>query len=171
MWKKTWEEELQNIVEEQQFLSHQEEFLADLLEDHKAVLEIYGHVEKVISLRGSTPGRTPRSRGIKPLPAEEGHTGLGTVMLEIRGAAVDTERRLKAIEANQKVRQKELSTRSEFEDELSGFVGGKKLKMTGGAEEIERVRQKKADMTLKAMFTGGSSTFSPTGSDSNLPSS
>jgi hypothetical protein len=56
MWKKTWEEELQSIVEEQQFLNHQEEFLADLIEDSKAVEEIYGHVEKVISIRG-TSGR------------------------------------------------------------------------------------------------------------------
>ena len=53
MWKKSWEEELQNIVEEQRFLSHQEEFLADLIEDSKAVKEKYGHVEKVISIRGA----------------------------------------------------------------------------------------------------------------------
>ncbi|CDO69483.1 hypothetical protein BN946_scf184662.g3 [Trametes cinnabarina] len=40
MWKKTWEEEKQNIIEEQQFLQHQEEFLQDLFEDHKAVVEV-----------------------------------------------------------------------------------------------------------------------------------
>jgi chromosome segregation ATPase len=102
MWKKTWEEELQNIVEEQGFLGHQEEFLTDLLEDHKALVDVFGHVDKVISIRGATPGRNIRGRGFKPLPADEGHTGLSTVMMEIRGAAVDPERRMKAIEANQK---------------------------------------------------------------------
>ncbi|KAK7687293.1 hypothetical protein QCA50_009798 [Cerrena zonata] len=164
MWKKTWEEELQNIVEEQQFLTHQEEFLSDLLEDHKAVIEVFGHVEKVISLRGPGGGRKP-GRGYRPPPPEEGHTGLSTVMLEIRSAAVDAERRLKAIAANEKAREKELATRSdEFQAELAGFVEGKKLKMTGGAEEAERVRQKRSENTLKAMFTG-SGTMSPGGSD------
>jgi hypothetical protein len=156
MWKKTWEEELQTLIEEQQFLAHQEEFLNDLLEDHKAVVEIHGHVEKVISLRGTGSGRKI-GRTYKPPPKDEGHTGLSTVMLEIRGAAVDPEKRLKAIAANQKNREKELASKSdEFQAELSGFVGGKKLKMTGGAEEIERVRQKRNDMALKAMFTGNS---------------
>jgi hypothetical protein len=39
---------------------------------------------------------------------------------------------------------------------LYEFVGQKKLKMTGGAEEAERVRQKKSEATLKAMFNGAS---------------
>lgn len=156
MWKKTWEEELQSIVEEQQFLNHQEEFLADLIEDSKAVVEIYSHVEKVISIRGSSGGRGVRGRGYKLPPPDKEHGGLSTVMLEIRGASIDPERRLKAIEASQKNRERELSERADdFEAELKGFVGGKKLKMTGGAEETERVRQHKNDLTLKALFTGG----------------
>lgn len=167
MWKKTWEEELQNIVEEQQFLSHQEEFFSDLLEDHKAVVEVYGHVEKVISLRATGPARVPRNRSFKPPPPDEGHAGLSTVMLELRGASVDPDRRMKAIEANQKSRQKDLANRSEFQDELSGFVGGKKLKMTGGAEEAERVRQRRNELSLKAMFNG---TASPSPDPAALPS-
>src|SRR6266702_213871 len=170
MWKKTWEEELQSIVEEQQFLNHQEEFLADLIEDRKAVTEVYGHVEKVISLRGSSGARGARGRGLKSLvvdreqqPGGPGSTGgLSSVMLEIRGAAVDPERRLKAIEASQKNRERELADRAdEFEEELKGFVGGKKLKMTGGAEEAERVRQAKNELSLKAMFGAGSTAPAP----------
>ncbi|KAK2463672.1 hypothetical protein APHAL10511_004423 [Amanita phalloides] len=180
MWKKTWEEELQNIVEEQQFLTHQEEFLNDMLEDHKAVAEIYGHIEKVISLRNNGPNgssRSSRSRNFRPPPPDEGHGGLSTVMMELRGAAsMDPERRLKAIEANQKNRQKELASRTdELHSELTEFVGQKRLRMTGGAEEIERVRQKKNDMTLKAMLTGsstnGASTSSSFGSDLSNTSS
>ncbi|KZT07366.1 AIP3-domain-containing protein [Laetiporus sulphureus 93-53] len=172
MWKKTWEEELQNIVEEQQFLQHQEEFLSDLLEDQKAVVEVYGHVEKVISLRGSAAARASRSKSFRPPPMDEGHTGLSTVMLEIRGAAVDPERRMKAIAANEKIREKELASRSdEFQSELSGFVGGKKLKMTGGTEETERVRQKRNEQTLKAMFGPSSGTASPMSAPNSMPSS
>lgn len=33
--------------------------------------------------------------------------------------------------------------------------------MTGGAEEAERVRKKRDEMTLKAMFSGGSATPPP----------
>ncbi|KAL4066066.1 actin interacting protein 3-domain-containing protein [Scleroderma citrinum] len=162
MWKKTWEEELQNIVEEQGFLSHQEELLADLLEDHKALSDIFDHVLKVINLRGNTPNRSTRGR-FKPPPTDEGHGGLSTVMMEIRNAAVDPEKRLKAIAANQKNRERELANRSdEFQNELTGFVSGKKLKMTGGAEEAERVRQKRNELALKAMFNastaGGAAT-------------
>ncbi|KAG5647445.1 hypothetical protein DXG03_009375 [Asterophora parasitica] len=171
MWKKTWEEELQNIVEEQQFLTHQEEFLNDLLEDHKAVVEVYGHIEKVISLRGPGPNGAVklRNRSFRPTPPTDGD-GLSNVMLEIRGAAIDPEKRMKAIEANQKNRQKELAVRSadDLHVELYEFVGGKRLKMTGGAEEAERVRQKRSEMTLKAMFTGGSSA-SPPSLSSELP--
>lgn len=172
MWKKTWEEELQNIVEEQQFLGHQEEFMDDLLEDHKALSEVYGHIQKVISIRGTTGSARSRTP-FRPPPMEEGHNGLSTVMLEIRGAAVDPERRLKAIAANQKNREKELASRSdEFQAELNGFVQGKKLKLTGGAEEVERMRQKRNDMALKQMFnTGAAALPSSTQEDKAPPDS
>jgi hypothetical protein len=78
-------------------------------------------------------------------------------MMEIRGAAVDPERRMKAIEANQKNRERELASRSdEFQEELTGFVGGKRLRMTGGAEEVDRVRQRRNELALKAMFNNAS---------------
>ncbi|KAI0628175.1 actin interacting protein 3-domain-containing protein [Trametes polyzona] len=168
MWKKTWEEELQNIVEEQQFLQHQEEFLEDLFEDHKAVVEVFGHVEKVISLRGASSSKR-RVPAFKPPPVEEAHGGLSTVMMEIRTAAVDPERRLKAIAANEKNRERAMANRTdEFQSELSGFVAGKKLRMTGGAEEAERVRKRRDELTLKAMFTGGSTTGAGAGPASPL---
>jgi hypothetical protein len=93
-------------------------------------------------------------------------------MLEIRGAAVDPEKRMKAIEANQKNRQKERAARgdSELHTELTEFVGGKRLKMTGGADEVERVRQKRSEMTLKAMFSNSSTaSSSPPTVNSDLP--
>ena len=132
-----------------------------MLEDHKAVIEVYGHVEKVISLRGSGSGKARGGKVFKPPPPDEGHTGLSTVLLELRGNADGGDRRMKAIEATERNRAKQLQDRSdEFQSELVGFVKDKKLKMTGGAEEVERVRQKRNDMTLKAMFTGGSGTSS-----------
>ncbi|KAF4569903.1 Bud site selection protein 6 [Pleurotus pulmonarius] len=161
MWKKTWAEELQNVVEEQHFLNHQEELLQDLLEDHKALSDVYGHVEKVISLRSAAPAK---SRGLfRPPPPDENAGGVTAVMMEIRGAPIDPEKRMKAIEASQKNRQREMASRatSELHNELGEFVGQRKLKMTGGAEEAERVRKKRDEMTLKAMFSGGSATPPP----------
>lgn len=164
MWKKTWEEELQNIVEEQQFLSYQEEFMNDLSEDHKALTEVFGHIEKVISLRSTTGSARARFR---PPPMEEGHNGLSTVMLEVRSAAVDPERRLKAIAASEKNREKERANQAdEFQAELNGFVQGKKLKLTGGAEEVERIRQKRNELAIKQLYNQGSQAGPPTQTES-----
>ena len=38
----------------------------------------------------------------------------------------------------------------EFEEELKGFVGNKKLKNSGGVEEVERLRQARDRENLKA---------------------
>ena len=76
------------------------------------------------------------------------------MMLEIRSADVNPEKRLKAIEASQKNRNRELADRTgEFEEEPKGFVGGKKLKMTNGAEEGERARQAKNAIRTMFAFT------------------
>ena len=55
--------------------------------------------------------------------------------------SVDPERGLKAIAAN-KSRKEKTTQSDEFRAELFGFVGGKRLRMTGGAEEADRVRQR-----------------------------
>lgn len=156
VWKKTWEDELQNIVEEQTFLQHQEQLVQDLLEDHKELGEVFARIHKVVSIRSSAgvSGSLSSRRGFRPPPPDDGHEGLSTVMRQIRGAGGDPEKRMKAIEASQKARAREQESLrgDEFEAELSGFVKGKKLRMTGGAEETERVRQKKSEATLRAMF-------------------
>jgi hypothetical protein len=43
------------------------------------------------------------------------------------------------------------------------LVVGKKLKLTGGAEEVERVRQKRNDLALKAMFNASAGVGELTG--------
>lgn len=51
-WKKTWENELQNIVDEQEFLNHQESLLADLRDDNDALQEVFQNIQQVVKLRG-----------------------------------------------------------------------------------------------------------------------
>ncbi|CAI2171981.1 16337_t:CDS:2 [Funneliformis geosporum] len=129
MWKKTWEEELQMIVDEQQFLIHQEELIEDLEDDNKKIKVVFEQIMK------------------------EGFEGLKSVLQEVRGIAPDHERRIKAMELAEKQRERDLANRiDEFELELTNFVSQNKLKKTGGAEEIERLRQKKNEENLKQLF-------------------
>jgi hypothetical protein len=169
-WKKTWEMELQNIVDEQEFLNHQEGLIADLKEDHANLQDVYHNIQEVVKIRGanrllanSNASENALSnvslRTYIPPPLEEGHEGLPTVMMEVKTQSVNHEKRLKALEAAEKQRLRELRQRRELEDtfqnELSTFVDGKTLKKTGGYQETERVRGRRDKLTLQAMFGGG----------------
>lgn len=169
-WKKTWETELQNIVDEQDFLNHSEGLIADLREDHGALQEVYEDIQQVVKLRSA--GRPAGGKYIPPLP-EEGHEGLSTVMLEVRGQSIDHERRLRALQAAEKNRQREMASRTnEFTDELAGFVQGKAgdgLRRTGGHLEAERIRAKRDKATLLAMFGAGGAGGAPPEVDLPVP--
>ena len=129
MWKKTWEAELQNIVEEQQLLNHQEELLADLKADHENVVTIFDQIQQYVSLRLASSGR---KTDFRPPSPEIGHGGLRTVLLEVKGLAPASDDRMKAIERAEKARQIEAAGRTdEFASELNGFVEGRLLKRTG----------------------------------------
>jgi hypothetical protein len=148
MWKKTWEEELQMIVDEQQFLNHQEELIEDLEDDNKKLTEVFEQIAKVAQMQSSF-----KPKGFIIPPKEEGFEGLKTVLEEVRGISPNHERRIKAMEIAEKIRERDLASRiDEFELELTNFVAQNKLKKTGGAEEAERLRQKKNEENLKQLF-------------------
>lgn len=152
MWKQTWAKELASIVEEQEFLRHISEFVEDLEADHGEAAKIFEDINGVVSMRPSAPSARAL-RTFRPAPVEDAQQGISNVLLQIRGSNVDPDARMRAIEASQRQRKLDLAGRSDaFTQELSGYVQGKKLKMTGGAEEAERVRQKRNEVTLKAMF-------------------
>jgi hypothetical protein len=165
MWKQTWARELAGIVEEQEFLRHISEFVDDLATDHAEAAKIFEDINGVVSIRPTAPTARTVGRSFRPPPPDEGHQGITSVLSQIRVSAVDPEQRMRAIEASQRQRKMDLAGRSDaFQAELSGYVQGKKLKLTGGAEEAERVRQKRNDVTLKAMFGvngGGGPSSSP----------
>lgn len=172
-WKKTWELELQNIVDEQEFLNHQEGLISDLKEDHYSLQDVFQNIQEVVKLRGAnkftlTAGANNGSdnflggvalRQYVPPNPEEGHGGLTTVMMEVKTQSVDHEKRLKALQAAERQRQKELSSRKTkddgFQQELTTFVDGKILRKTGGYQETERVRTRRDKLTIQAMFSGG----------------
>ncbi|KAI8582076.1 hypothetical protein K450DRAFT_206561 [Umbelopsis ramanniana AG] len=150
MWKKTWEEELQNIVKEQQFLKDQEALLLDLEEDHTAILEVFGQLQKIREIQEK--GK-PTRREFRIPVSEAGHDGMNSVLKQVTTIQVDPERRLRALNQAEKMRERELANRiDEFEHELTSFVESKKLRMTGGAQEIERQRQKKNQNMLRQLY-------------------
>jgi hypothetical protein len=150
MWKKTWEEELQNIVKEQQFLKDQEALLLDLEEDHTAILEVFGQLSKIREIQEK--GK-PTRREFRIPVSEAGHEGMNSVLKQVTTIQVDPERRLRALNQAEKMRERELANRiDEFEHELTSFVESKKLRMTGGAQEIERQRQKKNQNMLRQLY-------------------
>ncbi|CEH18500.1 P140CAP/SNIP-RELATED [Ceraceosorus bombacis] len=155
-WRQTHSAELRNVMEEQEFLNFQTGMIADLREDFLAMKEVYENIQQVIKLRGVGRPAGAGKGGYLPPPPEEGHEGLNTVMLEVRGQSVDHEKRLKALANAERLRAKELASRTDdFQEELAGFVDGKALRKTGGHAEAERVRSKRDKQTLLAMFSGG----------------
>lgn len=153
-WRSTWASELKRVQEEQGLLSHQRKLAADLKNDIKDASEMFGAVQGFVSQRGA--GQRIGSKGFRPPSPSADTGGIPNLLMEIRTKEADPHQRLRAIEAQRKVREKELAERGgdEFQSELGNFVQGRKLKKTGGHEEVERVRAKKSEKTLKRMLTG-----------------
>lgn len=158
-WKKTWEQELQTIVKEQQTLKDQEYLLSDMKDDLDALLEVFEQLEKIYAYQAST---RPQPREFRVAPIEEGFEGMASVFKQVATIDVDHTRRLRALEQADKMRQRELANRiDDFEKELVGFVGEKKLKKTGGALEIDRLRKQKDEEIMKAMYAANKKPATP----------
>lgn len=140
LWKDAWEKELQNIVDEQNFLKSQEESIEIAQKDHVQIMSTVNQLHQFIQLRSKG---VRRSFKLKEQDAR--HSGLKTVMQELIGVEHDSERRIQALEKNQKTRQQELNWRSnnEFEQELENFVSNERLRKTGGVDEVDRDRRRK----------------------------
>lgn len=150
-WKKTWEEELQTIVKEQQFLKKVEDQAESLSEDQANLMDVFNHVTQLVELQASTK----ITRTYERPPLQDGHDGLSSVMNEISSVDVNSERRLHAIKVAQTIRQMELSSAvNEFTAELDSFVANGNLKRTGGIDEVERLRRQRNDDALKQIFRG-----------------
>ncbi|KAI9256221.1 actin interacting protein 3, partial [Sporodiniella umbellata] len=138
-WKKQWESELQQIVKEQQRLKAQELHLSDLSEDYRAigdVLDQAGQISRLHQRKKEKGGEYMRP------PAEAGFDGMASVLQQVAMIKVDHAQRLQALEKAQQARAKTLSQRMDaFERELVDFVLLRKLKNTGGPQQIDQQRQ------------------------------
>ena len=156
IWTKIWEQELNLVCTERDELTQQEDLMADLhgdLEDLTGVFKLVEEATKQQNLQNGTgaAGMRSTSRNISldpdvdPLKAKDGVLG------EVRALQPNHENRLEAIERAEKLRQKELESRKggEFQREVANFVEEGKLKKTGGAEEVERLRKIREERARK----------------------
>lgn len=149
IWTKIWEKELDLVCQERDELTQQEDLMADLngdLEDLSGVFKLVEEATKQQNLQNGAPGglrstsrNLPIDPDIDPQRAKDGVLG------EVRALQPNHEDRLEAIERAEKARQRELESRKggEFQREVEKFVEEGKLKKTGGAEEVERLRKAK----------------------------
>ncbi|KXN67345.1 AIP3-domain-containing protein [Conidiobolus coronatus NRRL 28638] len=147
-WKKTWEEELQNIVKEQMILKEYDAFIQDLCEDHKSFNELFTQLQQLTDLTRQGSFKMKYKKAV-----DQEYFTLDSVFQEIQCIDIDHERRLQAAEENEKARKWELqNVTNEFEEELVDFVGGRRLKKTGGTEELDRRRREQDELNLRTML-------------------
>ncbi|OMJ11436.1 Bud site selection protein 6 [Smittium culicis] len=164
-WKGVWSDELKEIVSEQHFSNQIDSELNDLTNDAKSLLDILSKLNAVVELKqeGSNAS-SPRSPNMKRIsdsvkvinisklnsgssenfvdPSDNSGETLDfkkQLFNEISLLEINSDERVEAIEISEKVRKFELDSRSsnEFQSELSNFVTEKKLKPTGGIDELE----------------------------------
>ncbi|KAK9490939.1 actin interacting protein 3-domain-containing protein [Lipomyces doorenjongii] len=152
IWKRILERELDNVVEEQQFFTHQEDLVGDLSEDLESAVETFELVRQVVEEQT----KNPRSRGAAAVVAGLGGgvgdtlSGKDAVLRDVRALNPNHESRVEAIERAEKLRQKVNESRvDEFERELEEFVGEGKLKKSGGIEEVERTRKQREEQVWR----------------------
>ncbi|KAK9238988.1 actin interacting protein 3-domain-containing protein [Lipomyces kononenkoae] len=149
IWKRILEKELDNVVEEQQFFTHQEDLVSDLSEDLESAVETFDLVRQVVEEQM----KNPRTRGAAAVVVGGVGDGMGAkdaVLREVRALNPNHESRVEAIERAERLRQKEsLSRVDEFERELNEFVEEGKLKKSGGIEEVERNRKQREEQVWR----------------------
>ncbi|OAQ97667.1 hypothetical protein LLEC1_06253 [Akanthomyces lecanii] len=150
VWTKIWEKELEDVCQGRDELRLMEDLMVDLRDDLEKATETFALVEQAMkeqmkdSVAGNNAGSSrPFAKGLvnlgnsaDPNEAKEGVLG------EVRALQPNHENRLDAIERAEKLRQKELQSRSgnELQREIASFVRDGKLKKSGGFEEVERAR-------------------------------
>ena len=168
VWTKIWESELALVCTERDDLTSHEELIGDLTSDLEELTGIFKLVEETtkqqnlqngpggansvggVNMGGvrSTSRTLPIDPDIDPQKAKDGVLG------EVRALQPNHENRLEAIERAEKARLKELESRegSVFQREVEKFVEEGKLKKTGGADEVERMRKVKDEKARRENY-------------------
>ena len=141
LWKKAWQDELQRVIDGQEFLRHQETLVGDLKKDLMDTEEVVVHVVQAAELL--------ESRAVSPrewLSGPVGSGGRDAVLGEVKTVQPNSAERIEAIARAEKARARELELRreSEFQVELGEVVNEEKLKVqSASALRVEEQREKK----------------------------
>ncbi|PSR80837.1 actin interacting protein 3-domain-containing protein [Coniella lustricola] len=165
VWTKIWEKELEDVCNGRDEVKLMEDLMADLQDDLEKANETFALVEQATKEQmkdvnaGNTSPTVSRqfSRGLHHIAANIGvdpNEAKEGVLGEVRALQPNHEDRMEAIERAEKLRQKDLATRSEnpIKKELVTFVAEGKLKKSGGFEEVERARKAKDDAARKEVW-------------------
>ncbi|KAJ1991504.1 Bud site selection protein 6 [Coemansia spiralis] len=157
-WKRTWEEELQNILKEQSFVKDVEQMLGELNDDSSHLEDVLDKLDKIIDLKleeRAKEGYVPRAatRFLDVVSPDDAPDAKKDFLMQISCVDIDHNRRLDALDAAERLRKKELAAKvNEFDEELSDFVSQRKLRKTGGTQELERRRAEKNLEVMKDML-------------------
>jgi hypothetical protein len=158
-WSQMWSVELSKILGEQKAVETQETLLGELDEDLQDAEKVLRNIQAVAkqlkpSSSTSSAGGPPSRAHLRDIGSSSGTPAdLSTVLLEVKALNPDPTRRLEAIERAEREREKQIANMTDdFKEELGDFVGAGKLRKSGGVEEAERLRQKRSEAVLKAMF-------------------
>ncbi|KAJ2033547.1 Bud site selection protein 6 [Coemansia sp. S3946] len=157
-WKRTWEEELQNILKEQSFVKDVEQMLGELSDDTQHLSDVIDKLNKIIDLKLRERAKddyvpSAATKFFDVVSPDDAPDAKKDFLMQISCVDVDHQRRLDALKTAERIRQTELATKvNEFDEELSDFVTQRKLRKTGGTEELERRRAEKEIEVMKDML-------------------
>ncbi|KAJ2827960.1 Bud site selection protein 6 [Coemansia furcata] len=157
-WKRTWEEELQNILKEQSFVKDVEQMLGELIDDNQHLGDVIDKLNKIIDLKLRERAKddyvpSAATKFFDVVSPDDAPDAKKDFLMQISCVDVDHQRRLDALKSAERLRQAELATKvNEFDEELSDFVTQRKLRKTGGTEELERRRAEKEVEVMKDML-------------------
>jgi hypothetical protein len=148
VWKRKWEDELQQVIDGQDFLRHQETLITDLRKDLADTEMVITHVVQAAELFESKalPTREWLSGGLGSGGRDTNNNGRDALLGEVKTLQPNSNDRLEAIKRAERARLRELELRreNEFQMELGELVTEGKLRTQGeGAERIDREREEK----------------------------
>ncbi|KAG4303469.1 hypothetical protein PCANB_000306 [Pneumocystis canis] len=146
-WRQLWETELQNVVEEQEFLTHQENFIEDLKSDIAATMEVFGNIVAYSEYQEKGVSRSIHSMTTNSTDS------LNTFQSETRNTKLSSEAINDSI--NKKLGQREthfMFHMDKFKNELNEFIAGTKFKKIGCMDDVERFRKEKDNLNLKEIY-------------------
>ena len=150
VWKRKWEDELQQVIDGQEFLRHQETLITDLRKDLADTETVITQIVQAAELFEASAPREWLSGAL-------GSGGRDAVLGEVKTLQPNSAERLEAIKRAEKQRARELELRkeNEFQLELGEVVTEGKLKGQGeGALRIEREREEKERRMRRELWEG-----------------